>query len=226
MARYQVILSYDGTGFCGFQRQAKDRKGRSLQAEFEAALSRIGWQGKSILAAGRTDTGVHAQGQVVAFDLEWRHTLQDLRAALNANLPSSMAVRTAAQVRENFHPRYDALSRRYQYRIFCQESRDPLRDRFSWRIWPAADFTAFAKICCRIDWNPRFFCFWHPAPDRRQHCSSGFPFNLAGRARRAGIRDPGQCVLVPYGTETGRISSSSRSWDTPSRRSGTKAAGR
>jgi len=162
MARYQVTLSYDGTGFCGFQRQARDRKGRSLQAEFEAALSRIGWQGKSILAAGRTDAGVHAKGQVVTFDLDWRHSSRDLRAALNANLPHNMAVITAAQVGENFHPRYDALSRLYQYRLFCQETRDPLRERFSWRVWPVVDFELLQNAAGKLIGTYDFSAFGTP----------------------------------------------------------------
>ncbi len=70
MERYQVILAYDGSHFKGFQRQAKVR---SVQGVVEAALRKLDWQGKSILAAGRTDTGVHATGQVIAFELDWKH---------------------------------------------------------------------------------------------------------------------------------------------------------
>ena len=68
MARYQIILAYDGTDFKGFQRQAETR---TVQGEVELALGRLGWQGRAILFAGRTDTGVHGEGQVIAFDLEW-----------------------------------------------------------------------------------------------------------------------------------------------------------
>ena len=61
-----------------------------MQGVLEAALHKLGWQGRTILFAGRTDTGVHASGQVIAFDLEWRHAPQALQAALNANLPLEM----------------------------------------------------------------------------------------------------------------------------------------
>jgi len=84
MARYKVILVYDGTQFFGFQRQAEELKTRTVQAEVEKALRKLGWQDRSILAAGRTDTGVHASGQVIAFDLEWKHATENLLAALNA----------------------------------------------------------------------------------------------------------------------------------------------
>lgn len=133
MERYQVILAYDGTNFQGFQRQPD---ARTVQGVFEAALRALGWQDKSILAAGRTDTGVHASGQVVAFDLQWAHTILDLLRALNDNLPSDVAVREVMLASDDFHPRHAALARRYQYRLFCDPIRDPLREGYAWRIWP------------------------------------------------------------------------------------------
>ena len=140
MARYQVILEYDGTEYFGFQRQAEGRDQRTVQWVVETALRHIGWQGVSILAAGRTDTGVHAKGQVIAFDLDWNHSLQDLLAAFNANLPLDAVASCVKIVSDNFHPRFDALSRTYQYRIICQPTRDPLRERYVWRIQRELDF--------------------------------------------------------------------------------------
>jgi tRNA pseudouridine38-40 synthase len=118
------------------QRQKEER---SVQGVVEEALHKIGWQGTSILVAGRTDTGVHASGQVVAFDLDWGHTPGDLLNALNANLPLDAAAQDAALVGANFHPRYDALSRRYEYHLFCQAQPDPLRERYAWRVWPSVE---------------------------------------------------------------------------------------
>ncbi len=134
IVRYKVVLAYDGTAFSGMQRQADSR---SVQAVVEDALKSLGWQGKAVLAAGRTDAGVHASGQVIAFDLAWKHSLDQLQRALNASLPPDVALRKAEAVRADFHPRHEAKSRRYQYRIFCQAHRDPLRERFAWRVWPA-----------------------------------------------------------------------------------------
>jgi tRNA pseudouridine38-40 synthase len=139
MARYQVILAYDGTEFVGFQRQAQGEKSRTVQAVIETALRRIGWPGRLILAAGRTDAGVHALGQVVAFDLDWSHGEQDLLVALNANLPPDVAVQAVFERQADFHPRYAALSRSYRYCIFCRPVRDPLRERYAWRVWPAPE---------------------------------------------------------------------------------------
>jgi tRNA pseudouridine38-40 synthase len=139
MARYQVILAYDGAEFFGFQRQARGPKQRTVQAAVEAALHRLGWQGTTILAAGRTDTGVHASGQVVAFDLDWAHSPEALRSALNAHLPPDAAVQSVQPASAAFHPRYAAAARRYCYRLFCQPVRDPLRERYAWRVWPALE---------------------------------------------------------------------------------------
>ena len=133
MARYQLTLVYDGTDFFGSQRQAKRR---TVQGELEKALCQVGWTGRSVLMSGRTDTGVHATGQVAAFDLDWSHSDDELVRALNAVLPADIAVHKARIIHPKFHPRFDALSRCYRYRLFCQPLRDPIRERFVWRVWP------------------------------------------------------------------------------------------
>jgi tRNA pseudouridine38-40 synthase len=137
MARYQIILAYDGTDFHGFQRQGTTR---TVQLEVENALRKMTWTGRSILAAGRTDTGVHASGQVVAFDLEWKHSLEDLGRALNAHFPADISAQAVQEVNADFHPRFDAQSRQYRYHIYCQELPNALRERFAWRLWPEPDF--------------------------------------------------------------------------------------
>jgi tRNA pseudouridine38-40 synthase len=136
MALYKAILAYDGTDFKGFQRQAA---ARTVQGEIEKALKRIGWTGSAIRSAGRTDTGVHAAGQVISFELEWRHSSDDLQRALNAELTSDAAVRSLEAVPEGFHPRFSAAARRYAYRLLFDPAPDPLRERYAWRIWPAPD---------------------------------------------------------------------------------------
>jgi tRNA pseudouridine38-40 synthase len=144
MARYQIILAYDGTGFLGSQRQASSR---TAQSELEKALRNLGWHGQTVYLAGRTDTGTHASGQVAAFDLNWGHSLEKLQDALNAHLPRDMAVQEVKVAVDNFHPRFDATSRRYCYRLFCASVRDPLRERYAWRVWPAvSDMTPLADI--------------------------------------------------------------------------------
>ncbi len=144
MARYKLILAYDGTAFAGSQRQAasarsRTGKGRTVQGELEQALRGLGWQGRSVLMAGRTDAGAHASGQVAAADLEWAHSPSALRDALNARLPFELVVKDAELADARFHPRFDATSRRYRYTLFCGHPRDPLGERFAWRVWPPFD---------------------------------------------------------------------------------------
>ncbi len=134
--RFQVRLAYDGTDFYGSQYQP-DR--RTVQGELQRALSKIGWQGSTVYFAGRTDAGVHASGQVVAFDLEWGHSVKELARALNAVLPPDVAARQVFRTESDFQPRYDALSREYQYRILNSPIRDPLQERYCWRVWPKLD---------------------------------------------------------------------------------------
>ena len=142
MARYQLTLAYDGTGFFGSQRQANRR---TVQGELEKALCNLGWTGRSIIMAGRTDTGVHATGQVTSFDLDWSHSDEELVRALNTVLPADMAVLEAQLVQAKFHPRFDAISRSYRYKCFCQPLRHPLREHFTWRVWPAIDGAVLAE---------------------------------------------------------------------------------
>ena len=132
-AHYKVILSYNGSAFSGFQRQKDER---TVQGELEESLRRIGWHAKSIQAAGRTDAGVHARAQVVSFQLEWKHSTDDLRNALNYYLPRDMAVKSVKMAPASFHPRFDARVRHYQYKCFCQPVRDPIHEVFAWRVWP------------------------------------------------------------------------------------------
>ncbi len=136
MARYQLILAYDGTDFAGFQRQGK---ARTVQQVFETALKELGWQEETILFAGRTDAGVHASGQVVSFLLDWQHEDATLVSALNAWLPTDVVVQSASRTEAEFHPRYDASSRTYQYRIYHLPQKQPLLERYAWRIWPELD---------------------------------------------------------------------------------------
>jgi tRNA pseudouridine38-40 synthase len=160
MARYQVILAYDGTAFCGFQRQGQDR---TVQLVVEEALRQIGWQGKTIYAAGRTDTGVHASGQVIAFDLEWRHGLETLGKALNANLPEEVAVKQV-ELAENdhFHPRFDAHYRSYQYHIYGDMFRDPFLNRQAWRICPLPPLERLNKAARLLVGRHDFAAFGAP----------------------------------------------------------------
>lgn len=159
MARYQVNLVYDGTHFCGFQRQANQR---TVQSAVEDALRKLGWKGISLLAAGRTDTGVHASGQVIAFDLDWKHSELALQRAMNACLPADVAVHHVQVAQDDFHPRYAARGRCYRYRLYLSEMRDPLRDRYAWQVWPIPDHSLLDRAASLLTGTHDFAAFGAP----------------------------------------------------------------
>jgi tRNA pseudouridine38-40 synthase len=140
----------------------RQQNGRSVQSVVETALRNLGWQGKSLLAAGRTDAGVHASGQVVAFDIEWRHKPEALLKALNAELPSDVAAQRVEIAASDFHPRYDAKARRYQYRVYCRPQRDPLREASAWRVWPAPQLKALNAAAKQLRGEHDFAGFGTP----------------------------------------------------------------
>lgn len=122
----------------------------------------MGWQGSSIRSAGRTDAGVHARGQVISFHLDWKHATEDLRNALNYYLPEDVAAQSVAMVPSDFHPRFDAKSRRYRYKIICQPVRDPLRSQFAWRVWPAVEPKMMNKAAEALIGQHDFCAFGSP----------------------------------------------------------------
>jgi tRNA pseudouridine38-40 synthase len=140
--RFQIDLAYDGTEFHGSQYQPELR---TVQGELERGLLKIGWKGKSVLFAGRTDAGVHAAGQVIAFDLDWGHTESELQKAINAVLPPDISAVEVKRTSADFHPRYQALSREYHYQILNSPTRDPLQERYIWRVWPKLDVHLMEK---------------------------------------------------------------------------------
>ena len=162
MAHYKSIVAYDGTDFYGFQRQSEESNLRTVQSEIETRLKQLGWTEKSILAAGRTDTGVHASGQVISFNLAWRHTKKELAAALNTGMPDAIAIKSIEEIDRHFHPRFDAVSRRYIYRIYIQPTRDPLLDRFAWRVWPEVDEDRMNEAARILVGNHNFRKFGSP----------------------------------------------------------------
>jgi tRNA pseudouridine38-40 synthase len=157
MPRYAVKVAYDGTNYHGWQRQETVD---TVQAQLESALKTILREEISLVVAGRTDTGVHARGQVAHFDsqhedLELGRVLLGTRALL----PRDVVIRDIRRVNDDFHARFDAKSREYSYTIIQQA--DPFMRHFAWTVYPwiqasildecasmlrgEMDFTSFCK---------------------------------------------------------------------------------
>ena len=141
--RYRGTVEYDGTDYAGFQRQRAGT--RTVQGELEAALARLGDGARTAVdGAGRTDAGVHAAGQVIAFTWAGRLDGPALEAALNGQLPSDVAVRDVRRTRPGFHPRHAARYREYRYTVW-NGPRSPLRERQSLWVRDPLDVIAMER---------------------------------------------------------------------------------
>lgn len=159
MTRYRATLAYDGTRYQGFQRQAGDTP--TIQAAVERAIRQITGQFAVVVGAGRTDTGVHANGQVIAFDVDWPHEDHTLLRAINAVLPADIALQALAP-QPGFHPRFDAQSRVYSYTIIHAPQRQPLWHKRAWHIWGKLDKTALHNTAALLVGEHDFATFGNP----------------------------------------------------------------
>jgi tRNA pseudouridine38-40 synthase len=129
---FLLTLAFDGTGYCGWQRQ---REGVAVQDELEAALSRLAGSPRKAIAAGRTDAGVHALGMPVSVQMPERWRADALLRALNSVLPRQLAVREVRAVHPGTDARRSATGRRYRYDIAVgPEARSPFRSRTEWPL--------------------------------------------------------------------------------------------
>lgn len=159
--RYQLWakVEYDGTDFFGFQVQARER---TVQGEIERAIKAITGVETRVTGAGRTDRGVHAKGQIVGFDVEWRHDLADLQRALNATLAADVAILEIGLAPEGFHPRFSAVSRTYRYTLLDQSWRSPLARRIAWHVTPEPDVYRMAQASHCLVGTQDFATFGQP----------------------------------------------------------------
>ncbi|HLH75451.1 MAG TPA: tRNA pseudouridine(38-40) synthase TruA [Candidatus Binataceae bacterium] len=140
--RIRLVLEYDGTAYCGWQLQRPGED--SIQARLEAALAQLFGQPIRVSGAGRTDAGVHALGQVAAFDAPRQCESAEVARALNALLPADICVREVHPAAPNFDPRRHAWLRIYEYRILNQPTRSVFDYRYTWHIREPLDVTAMA----------------------------------------------------------------------------------
>lgn len=160
MDRFRATLAYRGTGYAGFQRQAGNTP--TIQGALEGALLRVTGATITVHGAGRTDAGVHATGQVVAFDVAWRHEPDALLRALNANLPTDIALQDIRVAEPGFHPRFSARSRSYEYRFYQRRIRQPLWDAQAWQIPVTLDTQAMTCAAALLVGEHDFATFGQP----------------------------------------------------------------
>ncbi len=160
MRRLKVVLSYDGTEYHGFQRQGRGLV--TVQDVLFAAIEAVtGGLPKRFAAAGRTDAGVHALGQVIAFDTAGTIPSERVAAALNANLPGDVSAVSTEEVSPAFHPRFDAAGKEYAYTLlgFNGKTRQALLARYALWTPGALDLTAMAAGARAIEGAHDFSAF-------------------------------------------------------------------
>jgi tRNA pseudouridine38-40 synthase len=142
MRTLKLTLQYDGTAYVGWQRQAS---GTSIQGLLEAALGRIEGSAVSVQGAGRTDAGVHALAQVASVRLASTLDTATLARALNATLPPEVRVRAVEEAAPDFHARFGAAGKAYEYRICNAPTVSPFVYRYAWHIAQPLDTTAMRE---------------------------------------------------------------------------------
>lgn len=166
MTKVALLIEYDGTRFAGYQRQAPAR-GPTVQGAIETAIGQVSGETLTIEAAGRTDSGVHASGQVVSFRSGSRLDARTWGRALNAHLPRDVAVRAVAPVDDAFHARYSARARCYRYRLVLESAPTPLRERFALRVARALDVAAMDAAATTLLGEHDFGAFGASPRDER-----------------------------------------------------------
>lgn len=184
MPRIALGVEYDGSRYCGWQRQDHCE---SVQGALERALGFVAASPVTVHCAGRTDTGVHATGQVVHFDCDAPRGADAWVFGGNSNLPDDVAVRWARHVDPRFHARFDAVERRYRYLVLSGRSRSALHARRAWWIHEALDPDAMQRAAAPLIGEHDFSAF------RAAGCQSTSPVR---ELRRLRVRQHGPWTVV------------------------------
>lgn len=131
MPKFKTVVEYDGTNYHGWQFQPN---AVTIQGEIEKALEKIFHTRITVYGAGRTDSGVHAHGQVTHIVASWRHPSENLKRAINSLLPDDICIKEVSEVADDFHARHSAISKTYRYQILNQRTRSPMKRLYSWHV--------------------------------------------------------------------------------------------
>lgn len=160
----KLVLEYDGGRYAGWQFQPGQP---TVEGELRRALGELPLQLGTLVAAGRTDAGAHAEGQVVSLSLEGGIPAERMVGALNAHLPADIAVLSCEEVPSSFHARYSARSRRYRYRYLDRTARPAIWRGLCWHLPGGLDTSAMnaaaGRLVGRHDWTT--YCTAQPERD-------------------------------------------------------------
>jgi tRNA pseudouridine38-40 synthase len=187
MMRLALVVEYDGTVYRGFQYQTT---GPTIQEELEKAISRFTGESVRIKGAGRTDTGVHARNQVVAFDVPAGRPLEKFVPALNFFLPDDIAVKAAYRVDEDFDPRRMALGRTYRYTVLNSPERSPLARLRAHRVEEPLSVRRMQRAAWLLAGEHDFRRFAGPLTDGRT--------NTVREIYKASVRKTGDVIVFDF----------------------------
>ncbi len=166
--RYAMVVEYDGTAYAGWQRQ---KNAVSIQQKIEEAMEIVLGKKTVIVGSGRTDSGVHALGQVAHFDSEKELNTRSTMYSINSLLPSDVKLQKLFKVEQDFHAQYSAKRKTYLYRAYVSESASPLKDKYYARVLPDVDFDKMVREASKLVGKHDFKAF----------CSTGSSINSTER---------------------------------------------
>lgn len=166
--RYAMVVEYDGTAYSGWQRQ---KNAMTVQQKIEEALEVVFGKKVVIVGSGRTDSGVHALGQVAHFDVDKELNTRSTMYSVNSLLPSDIKLQKLFKVDDDFHAQYSAKRKTYLYNSYVSESASPLKDRFYARILPPVDVDKMQRASKALIGKHDFKAF----------CSTGSSINSTER---------------------------------------------
>ncbi len=164
MHRIRLTVAYDGTDYCGWQVQPN---GISVQKTLQNAIEDLVREPVALTGASRTDSGVHALGQVAVFDTDREIPPAKYAMALNQRLPGDIVVQKSEEVAQDFHPRYTNVRKTYEYRILGRRMPLPAERRYSWFVPAALDFDAMARAARLFEGEHDFRSFCSQKTDVR-----------------------------------------------------------
>lgn len=179
--RYRAFCSYEGTDFQGFQSQSS---GLTVQDHLESVFEEVFKQPVRVHASSRTDSGVHALGQLLHFEVEWNHPLDALERALNTLLPDTIRVFEVKRVGSHFHARFSPKWKIYTYKFYCGHA-SPLETRYTWSIGSHAfDVEKVHEALALFEGTHDFSAFTSPAVLNKEEnpVKTLRKLSLAGRA--------------------------------------------
>ncbi|MBI5569180.1 MAG: tRNA pseudouridine(38-40) synthase TruA [Desulfomonile tiedjei] len=159
MTKLRAVVEYDGTDYHGWQLQ---KVLPTIQGELESALGRILRTPTRVYGAGRTDAGVHAQGQVAHFLADWPRSSEELQRGCNALLPASIALRALDRAPEDFHARHSARNKAYTYQILNRVLRSPFHRRYAWHLPDPLDLGRMQEAAAFLEGTHDFATFGAP----------------------------------------------------------------